>query len=167
MSKAPEGLRVRNPFARASELDYEADSEDEWEEDAEDIEKSDGEEDIEEEDEEGDFIVPDDYLSDDERENCDMDGTVPSKSDPVKKRASAGAPQAIVDGIHFSLADDSPLKAYAVTLLPHVDIPSPSPAKSPAAAAKELPQEQLRHLASILHNSVLSRPALIAAFHQK
>jgi len=66
-------ISAKNPFKKDEELlDYEYDSDDDWEEplEGEDIANSDGEEDDEEkgsdEDEEDGFFVPHGYLSDDE-----------------------------------------------------------------------------------------------------
>ena len=74
---AAPAVRGRRPLARDSTLDYEVDSDDEWEEDpgGEDVQVSDGEDDEEEvdEEEEDGFMVPDGYLSDDELRAVAMD----------------------------------------------------------------------------------------------
>uniref|UniRef100_H2ZDV8 Chromatin assembly factor 1 subunit A dimerization domain-containing protein n=1 Tax=Ciona savignyi TaxID=51511 RepID=H2ZDV8_CIOSA len=74
-------IRPRRPFIKDADLlDYEVDSDDEWEDpaDGEDIANSDGEEDgdkdEDKEDDEGDgFFVPHGYLSDDEGIDQDVD----------------------------------------------------------------------------------------------
>ena len=76
-SRVP-AIRGRKPLARDDSLDYEVDSDDEWEEDpgGEDVQVSDAdtdEEDVAGDDEEDGFMVPDGYLSDDELRAVAMD----------------------------------------------------------------------------------------------
>ncbi|CAG7816680.1 unnamed protein product [Allacma fusca] len=70
--KRPITVRGRNPFKQEKEVDYEFDSDDEWEgepEDGEELgdsEKEDDPENAEEEDDEDGWLVPHGYISDDE-----------------------------------------------------------------------------------------------------
>uniref|UniRef100_A0A0R3SC65 Chromatin assembly factor 1 subunit A n=1 Tax=Hymenolepis diminuta TaxID=6216 RepID=A0A0R3SC65_HYMDI len=70
-------IAPRRPFARdVQRFDYDYDSEEEWEEDeGESLTHSDQEEedDIDDSDEDGKFVVPHGYLSDDEREGAEED----------------------------------------------------------------------------------------------
>ncbi|KXS18764.1 hypothetical protein M427DRAFT_199045 [Gonapodya prolifera JEL478] len=72
-SKTSKDVLARRPFGQDGELDYEFDSEEEWEdEDGEDLVSEDDEEeepkgkDVVDDEEEDDWLVPDGYLSDGE-----------------------------------------------------------------------------------------------------
>ena len=108
-------VKGRNPFAKETEeiVDYDWDSEEDWEPDGEDIENSDGEEDREEGDEEKDgFVVPDGTYSDDEGIAGDGDRLV-----GISTTSNA---QSVV------LIQGADLSAFATHIKLHVTVSGPS-----------------------------------------
>ncbi|XP_033120744.1 chromatin assembly factor 1 subunit A-like [Anneissia japonica] len=76
MRKTSKKINPRNPFAMDEILDYEVDSDEEWEEPGESLSNSEGEDDPASDDDEDDdgFFVPHGYLSEDEGGNDCEDG---------------------------------------------------------------------------------------------
>ena len=100
-------ITARNPLAMEKEevVDYDLESEDEYRDDAEDIENSDGEEDRDDgEGEEEGFVVPDGTFSDDEGVEGDGDRLIGIKTTSSAKHvvvmSGASLPSA---PIHISL----------------------------------------------------------------
>ncbi|PRP73788.1 chromatin assembly factor 1 subunit A, partial [Planoprotostelium fungivorum] len=116
-SKLSKVIRGRRPFAKDETLlDYEVDSDDEWEEepeDAEDLNKSEDEADDEAEnsEEEDDFVVADGYFSCDEGiQEEGQEGQVSRQKKPIQEEGKGHTVRLtpVVYGVCFELKSDDP-----------------------------------------------------------
>ncbi|TPX31750.1 hypothetical protein SeMB42_g07710 [Synchytrium endobioticum] len=188
-SKKTEAVSGRRPFGKAEMLDYEYDSEAEWEPDEEGEECHSDEEDEDDSlesssqaSEEG-WLVPDGHLSDDEGENLDRQ---PPPAEPKKRVIEALVP--VIVGLYFEEADDEdqdcpsvlkecqyftlnekfPVDPFALDPLgadDFLDDPFNNSVKSKGKGA--FTEECMKSIACIIHGNGQKLPIQIAAIQNK
>lgn len=178
-TKQSKNVRARRPFGRDEKLDYEIDSEDDWEEEGEgedlgsedevedmDLDRSKDNDGLGEEDGDG-FVVDDGYLSEDERTHADGDcasaaGQLRTAAGPVQPKRVNGrlVPQLVINLWPSEGKSPAEFEAYAVKVvapLPLVLEPCDS-SEDPAPPKHKTPKntlsaaEQLA-LAEMIHGS--------------
>ncbi|XP_064459397.1 chromatin assembly factor 1 subunit A-like [Ornithodoros turicata] len=191
--KPMERVDGRRPFAKHTVLDYEVDSDEEWEEEEPGESLSGTEEEKESEDDyevDNEFFVPHGYLSEDEEKNEDEPVSPESMKARLKARQeefqadlkkSCKALQPLIVGCIWldkptSTATDTahPLARYtAVILTAEVPIPASTEAEQNASTpptvgkgprARAIPQEAMPHLIRMVHGNSSNKMVILKEF---